>query len=34
MKRVFSQIAYLESSIVKKKERVHEKGFLIAGIPS
>jgi hypothetical protein len=33
MKRVFPQIAYLESSIVKK-ERVHEKGFVIARVPS
>jgi hypothetical protein len=33
MKRVFPQIACLENSIVKK-EKVREKGFLIAEIPS
>jgi hypothetical protein len=33
MKRVFPQIAYLENSIVKK-EKVREKGFVIAEIPS
>jgi hypothetical protein len=33
MKRVFPQIAYLENSIVKK-EKVREKGFVIARIPS
>jgi hypothetical protein len=34
MKRVFPQIAYLESPIVKKKEKVREKGFVIARVPS
>jgi hypothetical protein len=33
MKRVFPQVAYLENSVVKK-ERVREKGFVIARIPS
>jgi hypothetical protein len=33
MKRGFPQIAYLENSIMKK-EKVREKGFVIARIPS
>jgi hypothetical protein len=33
MKRVFPQIAYLENSNVKK-ERVREKGFVIARVPT
>jgi hypothetical protein len=33
MKRVFPQIAYPKNSIVKK-EKVREKGFVIAKIPS
>jgi hypothetical protein len=33
MQRVFPQTAYLQNSIVKK-EKVREKGFVIARIPS
>jgi hypothetical protein len=33
MKRVFPQIAYPENSIMKK-EKLREKGFVIARIPS
>jgi hypothetical protein len=32
MKKVFPQIAYLENCIVKK-EKVREKGFVIARVP-